>query len=102
MRVERAHGPTNRAAYEAHHGDRRTLISDDHVFDAVAVGMGCMGVVCTALLEVEPKYFMREVRELHPWSKVRADLEDGGVLATTSTTSSSSARTAASTSTRAS
>ena len=29
VRVERAHGPTNRAAFEAHHGDRRTLIQDD-------------------------------------------------------------------------
>jgi hypothetical protein len=80
QRVERADGPTDRAAYEAHHGDRRTLVQDDHVFDAVAVGMGCMGIVCTAMLEVRERYFLREVRELHPWAKVRADLEDGGVL----------------------
>jgi hypothetical protein len=39
-----------------------------------------MGVICTALLEVEPKYWLREVREMHPWSKVRADLQDGAVL----------------------
>jgi len=81
VRVERLGGPTNRAAYGAHHGERRTLIQDDRVFDAVAVGMGCMGVICTALIEVEPKYYLREVRELHPWAKVRADLEDGAVLA---------------------
>ena len=80
LRVERADGPTDRAAYEAHHGDRRTLIQDDDVYDAVNVGMGCMGIVCTALLEVEPKFWLREVRELHPWSKVKADLEDGAVL----------------------
>jgi hypothetical protein len=42
--------------------------------------MGCMGVVCTALIEVEPRFYLREVRELHPWAKVRADLEDGAVL----------------------
>jgi hypothetical protein len=80
VRVERVGGPTNRAAYMAHHGERRELIQDDRVFDAVAVGMGCMGVICTALIEVEPKYHLREVRELHPWAKVRADLEDGAVL----------------------
>ena len=80
MRIERAHGPTNRRGYEAHHGDRRTLIQDDDVFDAVSVGMGCMGVVCTALIEVEPKYWLREVREMHPWSKVKADLQDGAAL----------------------
>jgi hypothetical protein len=80
VRVERAGGPTDRAAYAAHHGERRELIQDDGVFDAVAVGMGCMGVVCTALIEVEPRFYLREVRELHPWAKVRADLEDGAVL----------------------
>jgi hypothetical protein len=80
VRVERAGGPTNRAAFEAHHGARRTLIQDDGVFDAVNVGMGCMGVICTALIEVEPRFDLREVREMHPWAKVRADLEDGAVL----------------------
>lgn len=80
MRVERSGGPTNRAAYEAHHGDRRTLIQDDGVFDAVAVGIGCMGVICTALVEVEPTFYLREVRELHPWAKVKADLRHGAVL----------------------
>ena len=81
VRVEREGGPTDRAAYDAHHGDRRTLIQDDDVYDAVNVGMGCMGVICTALIEVEPRYHMREVREMHPWAKVKADLEDGAVLA---------------------
>jgi L-gulono-1,4-lactone dehydrogenase len=79
-RVERSDGPTDRAAYEAHHAGRRILVQDDHVFDAVAVGMGCMGIVCTAMLEVREKYFLREVREMHPWAKVRADLEAGAVF----------------------
>jgi len=79
-RVERGDGPTDRAAYEAHHGDRRTLHQDDHIFDAVAVGIGCMGIVVTAMIEVEPKYYLREVREMHPWAKVKADLERGDVL----------------------
>ena len=80
-RIEPTDGPTDPAAYEAHFGDARTLLQDDHVFDAVTVGMGCMGVICTAMIEVRDRFFMREVRELHPWAKVRADLEDGGVLA---------------------
>ena len=80
VRVERADGPTDRARYEAHFGDRRELIQDDHVMDAVSVGIGCMGVIVTAMLEVRDAYFLREVRALRPWSKVRADLEDGGVL----------------------
>ena len=79
-RIEPTDGPTDRDAYVTHFGDRRTLVQDDHWFNAVAVGMGCMGVICTVMLEVEPKYYLREVREFHPWEKVRADLIDGAVL----------------------
>jgi FAD/FMN-containing dehydrogenase len=79
-RVEPADGPTDPAAYEAHHGERRLLHQSDDWFRAVAVGMGSIGVVCTAMLEVEPRYFLREVRTFHTWDKVRADLEDGEVL----------------------
>jgi len=79
-RVEPSDGPTDRAAYEAHHGAARTLVQDDHCFNAVAVSMGCMGVICTVMLEVEAKYYLREVREFHTWEKVRADLIDGEVL----------------------
>ena len=81
MRVEATDGPTDRAAFEAHFRDRRALVQDDHVFNGVTVGIGCMGVIVTAMIEVRDRFFMREVRELHPWAKVRADLEDGGVLA---------------------
>ena len=81
MRVERAGGPTDRAAYEAHHGDRRTLVQDDDVFDAVAVGMGCMGIVCTALVEVAPRFYLRELRQMRRWKTVKADLERRDVLA---------------------
>ena len=80
QRIEPSDGPTDRAAFEAHFGADRELVQDDHVWNAVAVGMGCMGVICTAMLEVRDRFFMREVREMHPWAKVRADLEDGGVL----------------------
>jgi hypothetical protein len=79
-RIEPSDGPTDRGAYETHHGEARTLMQDDHWFDAVAVGMGCMGVICTVMLEVEPKYYLREVREFHTWEKVKADLMDGEVL----------------------
>lgn len=79
-RVERSGGPTDRAAYGAHHGPDRTLHQDDRVFDAVAVAVGCMGIICTALVEVREKFYLREVRELRPWSQVRADLQDGAVL----------------------
>ncbi len=80
QRIEPADGPTDPERYAAHFGDRRTLVQDDHMFNAVAVSMGCMGIICTVLMEVEPKYYLREVREFHTWDKVRADLLDGEVL----------------------
>jgi L-gulono-1,4-lactone dehydrogenase len=79
-RIEPSDGPTDPGAYQAQCGERRTLIQDDHYFDAVAVGMGCLGIIATVMLEVEPKYYLREVREFHTWDKVRADLIDGAVL----------------------
>jgi FAD/FMN-containing dehydrogenase len=79
-RIEPSDGPTDPAAYAAHHGERRTLRQSDELFAAVSVSMGCMGVVCTAMLEVEPRYFLKEVRKFHTWEQVRSDLEDGEVL----------------------
>jgi D-arabinono-1,4-lactone oxidase len=80
LRIEPADGPTDPDRFAEHFGDGRTLVQDDHMFNAVAVSMGCMGVICTVMLEVEPKYYLREVREFHTWEKVRADLLDGEVL----------------------
>lgn len=79
-RIEPSDGPTDRAEYEDRYGNARTLIQDDHWFAAVAVGMGCMGVICSVTLEVRPKFYLREVREFHTWDHVRADLLDGEVL----------------------
>ncbi|HYB29021.1 MAG TPA: D-arabinono-1,4-lactone oxidase [Solirubrobacteraceae bacterium] len=79
-RIEPADGPSDRAAYERTYGEARTLIQDDHWFDAVVVGMGCMGVICSVTLEVRSKYYLREVRTFHTWEQVRADLIDGQVL----------------------
>ncbi|MBV9196946.1 MAG: FAD-binding protein [Solirubrobacterales bacterium] len=79
-RVEPADGPTDHEAYEREYGDQRTLIQDDHWFDAVVVGMGCMGVITSVTLEVRPKYYLREVRAWHTWDEVRADLIEGEVL----------------------
>ena len=39
-----------------------------------------MGIACTALIEVEPKFWMREVREMRPWKQVKADLQAGRVF----------------------
>ena len=55
---------TDRGAFEAHHGGARTLVQDDHVFDAVCVGMGCMGVIYAVTLEVRPAFWLMEKRTM--------------------------------------
>jgi L-gulono-1,4-lactone dehydrogenase len=78
-RVEPADGPTDPGAFGRRHPER-TLVQDDDAFNAVVVGMGCMGIVYGAMLAVEPAYCLKEVRTLTSWDAVRADLLDGGPL----------------------
>jgi FAD/FMN-containing dehydrogenase len=78
-RIERRAGPTDAAAFGARYPDRR-LVQDDAWFDAAVVSMGCMGVIYAAILEVEPKYWLKEVRTLTTWSQIKADLRAGDVL----------------------
>jgi len=52
------------------------LHQDDDTFDAVAVSMGCTGVIYAVTLAVTDAYWLTEVRELSTWSQVRAGLAD--------------------------
>jgi hypothetical protein len=78
-RVEPDDGPTDPDAYRAHYPDRH-LRQADRWFNAAVVGMGCMGLIHSVILAVQPMYFLREVRCPSTWSKVRGELEDGTVL----------------------
>ena len=73
-RIERAGGPTDAAAFTRAHPDVE-LHQDDHWFNAAVVGMGCMGVVYSAAIEVTDAYWLKEVRELREWSRVREELK---------------------------
>ena len=66
IRIEREDGPTTDFDGE--------LRKDDHMFNAVAVGMGCMGVIYAATIAVEPAYWLTEVRELSTWPQLRDQL----------------------------
>jgi L-gulono-1,4-lactone dehydrogenase len=77
-RIERESGPTDPVEYEARHPDRK-LRKDDDWFNAAVVGMGCMGIVYAAIVAVEPKYWLKEVRSLSTWSEAKADLLAGEV-----------------------
>src|SRR6478609_6398812 len=46
------------------------LILDDEIFNAVAVSMGCMGVVYAVVLRVEPRFWLRETRVRATWGEL--------------------------------
>jgi len=81
VRVEPAEGPTDAAAFERRHKGARRLIQDDKRFAAAVCGMGCMGVIHAALLEVRPRFWLNEVRTVSTWEDVKDSLTDEGVLA---------------------
>jgi hypothetical protein len=79
VRVEPDDGPTDPTAFATRHGETRTLEQDDRVFAAAVCGMGCMGIVDSLVLQVRPKFWLRERRVVRTWEEVRGDLA-GGVL----------------------
>lgn len=82
-RIEPTNGITNRSAYEEKYPDKkvRKLIQDNDWFNAVAVSMGCMGIIYSVILRVAEKYWLKEVRTLSTWDTVKEDLIKGRVLA---------------------
>ena len=79
-RIEPSDGPTDPDAYRARYPGHQ-LHQDDHWFHAAVVGMGCMGVIHSTILEVGPLFYLREVRAMSTWSDVREELARGEVLA---------------------
>ncbi len=46
------------------------LIADDEIFNALAVSMGCMGVVYAVVLRVEPRFWLKEIRTRVTWGEL--------------------------------
>ena len=78
-RIEPGDGITDPTRWAVRHPDVE-LKQDDGWFDACRVGIGCLGVVYSLVLRVQPRYFLKEERTLSVWSQVKRDLQDGGVL----------------------
>ncbi len=55
-----------------------TLVQDDEVFQSVVVSMGSMGVIYSVVLDVEPRFWLHEVREISTWEDIIRP--DGGYL----------------------
>jgi hypothetical protein len=78
-RIEPSDGPSDPEAYRARYPDRQ-LHQDDRWFNAAVVGMGCMGLIHSVILKVGPLFYLREVRTMSTWSRVREELARGEVL----------------------
>jgi hypothetical protein len=78
-RIEPDDGPTDEDAYGQRYPERR-LVKDDHWFRAAVVGIGCLGIVYAVVLEIEPEYWLEEVRRPSTWRLVKEDLHRGEVL----------------------
>ena len=74
VRVERAHGPTERTKFTGR------LIQDDDTFNAAVCGIGSMGIAYSFLIEVREKFWLKEVRTLSTWEETRDSLTIDGVL----------------------
>jgi L-gulono-1,4-lactone dehydrogenase len=79
IRIERRDGPTDKAQLRATCAGWRIEKKDDW-FNAVLVGMGCLGVIYAVTLRVEPFYYLCETRKLETWCDVRNQLADGTLL----------------------
>ncbi|WP_209330125.1 D-arabinono-1,4-lactone oxidase [Lunatimonas salinarum] len=76
-RVEASEGVTDPVLYDGKiPGSDRTieLIQDDETFHAVLVGVGCMGIVVSMILEVQPIYGLFEERRVRNWDDVKAEM----------------------------
>ena len=76
LRVEPDSGITSRRRHESTYPDVQ-LVQDDAIFNAVSVGLGCMGVVASLVLETRPEYWLDEERTPATWEEVRGELEEG-------------------------
>jgi hypothetical protein len=78
-RVEPADGISDPQAFAAARPEW-TLLQDDDTFNAVRVGLGCLGVIYAVTLAVQQKFYLREVRTLTTWDQVRPQLLEGALL----------------------
>lgn len=52
------------------------LIQDDARFNSLLLNLGCMGVIYSMILELQPMYWLKESKELCYWHEVKQMLAD--------------------------
>jgi hypothetical protein len=79
QQIEKSDGITDPAKFAAQ-ANGVQLIQDDKVFNACAVGMGCLGIIYAVILRVRPQYYLSETRTKHKWTDLREQLREGSIL----------------------
>lgn len=78
-RVEPSGGITDP---EKHREPGVTLIQDDDRFHSLLVNLGCMGVIYSLVMELEPMYWLKESKELCYWHEVKEMLANRSLFET--------------------
>jgi L-gulono-1,4-lactone dehydrogenase len=78
LRIEPSDGPTDPIKFIA---PELELVQDDERFLAAICGLGTIGLLYRVMIEVREKFWLKEVRTLSTWEKVRGELTATGALA---------------------
>ncbi|HEX4751538.1 MAG TPA: FAD-binding protein [Solirubrobacterales bacterium] len=78
LRLEPSAGPTDPAAFA---DPGLELVQDDEHFYAAVCGLGTIGLLYRVMIEVRDKFWLKEVRTLSTWEKIKDTLTADGVLA---------------------
>ena len=78
LRIEPSDGPTDPATFAA---EGLELVQDDERFAAAVCGLGTLGLLFRVMLAVREKFWLKEVRTLSTWEKVKGTLTADGALA---------------------
>jgi hypothetical protein len=81
LRIEPSDGITDPRAFKDNRSPEWKLVQNDTAFNAVRVGMGCLGVIYSVILVVRDRFYLREVRRMSTWTQVREQLLQGALLA---------------------
>ncbi len=78
LRIEPGDGPTDPASFAA---EGMELVQDDERFFAAVCGLGTLGILYRVMLAVREKFWLKEVRTLSTWEKVKSTLSAEDALA---------------------
>lgn len=75
QRIEPKDGISDPIAFaQVHKDDGLQLIQDDNLFKCWTVSLGCLGVIFSVVLEVQPEYWLHETRTVVWWSEVKKQM----------------------------